>query len=162
MNLSENFTLQELTVTSTGLKNEPNALQQSNLKLLAKNVLQPLRNYLGVAVTVNSGFRSPDVNKAIGGAPTSQHLEGKAADIVAKGRTNEEIIRAIKYLNLPFDQVISEDKGGVKWVHVSHTDGANRGQELVFKDGVYKDVTGSGLFASVVVLLLVGIVLTSK
>ena len=85
-------------------------------------MLQPLRDYYG-AITINSGFRSPEVNKAVGGANTSQHLRGEAADIIIKGVGNDEIWQYIKE-NLPFDQLILEHvkqnnpEGG--WVHVSY------------------------------------------
>lgn len=68
-----------------------------NVKELAQN-LQTLRDYLKAPITVNSGYRSPDHNKAIGGVKNSQHLYGKAADIVVEGRTPKQVATAIKYL----------------------------------------------------------------
>jgi zinc D-Ala-D-Ala carboxypeptidase len=84
MNLSKNFTLAELTKTSTGL---PNALPkhlEGNIQSLVDNVLQPVRDALGVII-VTSCYRSPEVNKAIGGSSTSQHCLGQAADLKFKG-----------------------------------------------------------------------------
>jgi hypothetical protein len=131
MKLSKNFTIAELCRTDTGLFNAPNTDQIMNLKVLCEQVLQPLRDYYG-AVTINSGFRSPAVNKAVGGASTSQHLRGEAADIVIKDVGNDEIWQYIKR-NLPFDQLILEHvrqnnpEGG--WVHVSYAM-RNRRQSL--------------------------------
>ena len=86
MKLTENFRLEEFTVSQVaerhGYKNEPNAKQIENLKLLCVNVLQPLREIIAVPIFINSGFRSFDVNAAVGGKFNSQHLEGKAADFV--------------------------------------------------------------------------------
>lgn len=116
-NLSPNFTLAEMVVTNTGLPNVPNATQVRNLKYLALNILQPLRDAIG-PVKVTSGFRSPAVNAQVGGSPHSQHLQGMAADIVSlAGWTPEEVSRVIIDLGLPFDQLIFE--GG--WVHVSYS-----------------------------------------
>ena len=114
--LSPNFTLNELTVTDTGLPNVPNAQQTRNLGFLVVNILQPLRDAIG-PVKVTSGFRSKAVNAQVGGKPTSQHLLGLAADIISPTEewTPEEITRVIMDLGLPYDQLIFE--GG--WVHVS-------------------------------------------
>jgi len=80
MQLSKNFTLDELTRTDTGLPNNPDSKAIALLKLLALFILQPLRDKYGRLI-VNSGFRSVRINKEINGSPTSQHMEGQAADI---------------------------------------------------------------------------------
>ncbi|RRN78535.1 peptidase M15 [Pseudoxanthomonas sp. SGD-10] len=116
MQLTTNFTLAELTVTSTGLPNQPGAEELSNLRALANHILQPLRDALGKPVIVNSGYRSAAVNRAVGGAATSQHRTGEAADIVVKGMSPEALAREIVRLRLPFDQLIWEPT----WVHVSY------------------------------------------
>jgi hypothetical protein len=122
MKLTANFTLAEMCKTNSGLPNIPNTDQIMNLKVLCEQVLQPLRDYYG-AVTINSGFRSFEVNKAVGGASTSQHLRGEAADIVIKGVDNDEIWQYIKE-NLPFDQLILEyvpqNNPENGWIHVSY------------------------------------------
>lgn len=117
MRLSANFELAELTVTSTGLSNTPNGHEIAELQALTRNVLQPLRDALGLPIFVSSGFRSARVNKAVGGASTSQHRLGQAADITVRGMTSREVCERIVALGLPFDQLIEEFG---RWVHVSH------------------------------------------
>src|SRR5690606_317319 len=116
MQLSRNFTLAELCTTGTGLRNEPGAAEVAGLQALCRHILQPLRDALGKPVTVNSGFRSAAVNKAVGGAASSQHRTGEAADIAVKGMPPEALARRIVALGLPFDQLIWEPS----WVHVSY------------------------------------------
>ena len=79
--LTPHFTLEELTVTKSGLSNIPNIEQINQLRILCRDILEPLRDYVGSSIIVDSGFRSPYVNKAVGGVITSQHLRGQAADI---------------------------------------------------------------------------------
>jgi hypothetical protein len=127
--VTKNFTLQELTATKTGL---PNALPkhlEPNLRALAENVLQPTRDALG-AVKVTSAYRSPAVNSKVGGAKTSQHVQGQAADLKFDGG-NDVLFHWIKD-NLEFDQLIWEfgtDKEPA-WVHVSYVSSRNRKQVL--------------------------------
>ena len=127
MNLTTNFTLEELTKSETALrKNMPNVPTEAditNLKLLADNVLQPLRDHYGVGIKVNSGYRSPDVNAAVGGSRTSDHCKGQAADIEIPGIANAVLAQYIKD-SLQYTQLILEfytpgipDSG---WVHVSY------------------------------------------
>jgi len=117
MQLTANFTLAELTATSTGLPNVPTPTEEANLRALAEKVLQPLRVALGRPVLVNSGFRSAAVNQAVGGTASSQHRLGQAADIHVAGMTSAEVAREIVRLGLPFDQLIEEFG---RWVHVSY------------------------------------------
>jgi uncharacterized protein YcbK (DUF882 family) len=127
MNLSANFTLNELTKSESalrkGLDNTPNESVVTSLKLLAENVLQPIRMHYNTSVKVNSGYRSPEVNSSVGGSKTSDHCKGQAADIEIAGIANGELA---KYIcdNLKYTQVILEfytqgvpDSG---WVHVSY------------------------------------------
>jgi len=127
--LSKNFTLDELTVTSTGLPNKPTEAEAANLQALVTNVLQPLRDLYGKPIKVNSGYRSVAVNRAIGGASTSQHSKGEAADLDAAD--NASLFLLIRQF-LPFDQLIWE--GGTDtqpdWVHVSYRATGNRKQVL--------------------------------
>lgn len=120
--LGKNFVLAEFVRTTTGFDNVPSELEVAHLKLLVTNVLQPLRDYLARPVRISSGYRSAAVNDAVGGSATSQHRTGQAADIEVDGVTNKEIIEAIRYLGLPFDQLIDEDVKGERWVHVSYSD----------------------------------------
>ncbi len=136
MQLSKNFSLEELTFSRValrlGLDNTPEDDQIESLRSLALSVLQPLRDNSGI-ITVNSGYRSPEVNKADHGAPNSQHMRGQAADIESPQQTNHALASFIKN-NLEFDELILEcytpgvpDSG---WVHVSYHQGQNRGNIL--------------------------------
>ena len=138
--LTKNFTLEELTKTSKPYPNVPSSVQIKNLTDLAVYILQPIRDYVKKAVIVNSAFRSPEVNKAVGGATTSQHLEGKAADIVIPGYSNQDIIDIIYRLGLPFDQVIDEKLQGAEWVHVSYNGSKGRKQWLTARDGATQPI----------------------
>lgn len=120
MKLSENFNLDELTRSSTadrlGLDNTPSEEVVKNLERLAKTILQPLREYLGRPVTINSAYRSPRVNASVGGSPRSQHMLGEAADIRVANMPVTELVETIKDLGLPYHQLINEFDS---WVHVS-------------------------------------------
>lgn len=122
MNIGKHFTLEELTVSETaarkGIDNTPNASVIASLTELATHILDPLREKLGVPVLVTSGYRSVELNKAIGGAGTSQHCKGEAADIHVNGMTIRELATAIRSFNLPYDQLIEEFGS---WVHVSYS-----------------------------------------
>lgn len=117
MNLSPNFTLAELTRTDTGIPNTPTQAEIEHLRLLTERILQPLRDALGVPVSVSSGYRGERVNLAVGGTATSQHRLGQAADISARGISAPELAQRIVDLQLPFDQLIQEFG---RWVHVSY------------------------------------------
>ena len=132
MNLSKNFTLEELTVTKSGLANKPNLEQVGRLTDLCVNVLQPLRELYGNSITINSGFRSEAVNQAIGGAATSQHCKGEAAD--CDTADNAKLFRIIRE-HLMFDQLIWEGGDNIQpaWVHVSFHKEHNRGEVLKMK-----------------------------
>ena len=127
MNLSPNFTLEEMLKSEYalrhGIKNEPNEEQLQNLIQLAQKVLQPVRDAFKKGVKVNSGLRVPELNRAVGGSPTSDHTRGQAADIEIPGVSNYALAKWILE-NLDFTQVILEfytqgvpDSG---WVHVSY------------------------------------------
>jgi len=124
--LSANFSLKELTKSETatrlGLNNTPNDTALTNLKVLCEKVLQPVRDHYG-KVTVNSAYRSPESNAAVGGSKTSDHCKGMAADIEVVGVANGDLAQYIKD-NFKFTQLILEfytqgipDSG---WVHVSY------------------------------------------
>ena len=137
MKLTTNFTLSEMTKSDTALRldmdNTPNAVQVENLKTLCEKVLQPVRDHFGKGVKVNSGFRHPQVNAAVGGSKTSDHCKGMAADIEIPGVANGDLAQWIVD-NLEFRQVILEfytpgvpDSG---WVHVSFNPEDNKKQVL--------------------------------
>ena len=117
MNLTKNFTLDELTHTDhRELDNTPNALEVENLQRLA-HFLEAVRSALGdKTVIVNSAFRSALVNAAVGSKPSSQHTSGCAADIRVPGMTPDEVVKAIMLSGLDYDQLIREFD---RWTHVS-------------------------------------------
>ena len=137
MNLSANFTLKELTKSDTatrlGLENSPDEATIENLKLLCQEVLQPIRDHFGKSVTVNSGFRSPESNAAVGGSKTSDHCLGRAADIEIDGIPNPELAQWIMD-NLDYTQLILEfytqGQPNSGWVHVSYDPNNIKMQEL--------------------------------
>lgn len=137
MNLTENFTLHEMTKSETalrlGLANDPGTAAIQSLTLLCQKVLQPVRDHYQRGVKVNSGFRDPYVNAKVGGSATSDHCKGMAADIEIPGVPNAELAQWIAD-NLEFKQVILEfytlgvpDSG---WVHVSYDPADLRCQAL--------------------------------
>jgi len=119
MNLSPNFTLEEMTVSETaarhGIDNMPDNDALMNLRRLAL-FLEEVRTVLGVPLRINSAFRSVEANRLVGGKSTSQHCRGVAADIRVKGMTPDQVVRAIIKAKLPYDQVIREFDS---WTHVS-------------------------------------------
>ena len=111
------------TAMRRGLDNTPNGEQLANMKLLAEKVFEPLREWVGGPIRINSFFRGPELNTAIGGSSKSQHCKGQAVDIDDGGckKTNAEMYAWIKE-NLNFDQMIWEfgDDKNPNWVHVSY------------------------------------------
>lgn len=135
MQLTKNFTLEELTRSSKAkalrIDNSPNPEQLANLKALAENILQPLRDALGFPINITSGLRVPALNAAVGGSKTSQHTKGEAVDIKVSGR-NKVIFDWIVN-NLDYDQIIWEfgTDAEPNWVHVSYKKNeVNRNQKL--------------------------------
>lgn len=130
MTLTKNFTLEELTRSATARKQgidntATDPLIRSALLHLAVNILQPLRNAIGKPLKINSGYRCPDLNKAVGGVPTSQHTKGEAADVAAADPL--ALAQQAKDMELPFDQMIIYPT----FVHFSHKrNGQQRGQIL--------------------------------
>lgn len=136
MKLSENFTLYELTRTDTGLTHIPNDTEQAFLKLLAVYILQPLRVEVG-QIKITSGFRSPDVNKAVGGGRSSQHLQGQAADLRPVYVHPLTLYRWIVDVSgLDYGQcIIYPDKG---FIHISLPRlGVDNCEALIYSDGKY-------------------------
>ena len=132
MNLTEHFTLEELTITDhREFDNTPNASETANLTRLA-NFLEQVKEAVGnKPVMVNSAFRSAQVNAAVGSKDTSQHRVGCAADIRVPGMTPDQVVKAIIAAGLPYDQLIREFD---RWTHASITNdpkGKPRGQVLI-------------------------------
>ncbi len=126
--MTNNFTLAELTRTSSTYPNKPSTLEKIALKQLAVKVLQPLRDAYGKPITVNSGYRSPLVNKSVGGVPTSQHIKGEAADITGGSKQENKVLFDLIKNTLDFDQLINEHD--YSWIHVSYKTKGNRKQIL--------------------------------
>ena len=149
MRLSKNFTLKELIASDTalrlGIDNTPSKEGIWKLTLLATNLLQPIRNELG-PLRVTSGYRSPELNKAIGGSTKSQHCKCQAVDLQFVKRNkidNIKIFVTLMSLQLEFDQCILEFGDATEyinpdypaWIHLSYKITDNRNQTLV----AYKD-----------------------
>jgi hypothetical protein len=119
MKLSPNFSLQELTFSQVasrrGLDNTPSEKVKDNLERLAF-FLEQVRKLFNKPLLISSGYRSREVNEAVGGSKTSQHCEGCAADFNVKGVSPNAVVRAIVDANIPYDQVILEFDS---WVHIS-------------------------------------------
>ena len=126
-----------------GISNKPNEEQVENMKLLAEKVFEPLREWVGCPIRVNSMFRSLELNTALKGSKTSSHMKGEAMDITSMAcgkencKSNLDMFHWIKD-NLEFDQLIWEFGSEPKWLHVSYNKDNNRKQVLVTKKrGVY-------------------------
>lgn len=124
MKLSKHFNLDEFVKSATairlGIDNTPDEKSLENIQLLVSNILEPLRVHYGRPIIITSGYRCPKLNKAVGGAASSQHATGQAVDIrsVSDSREdNKELFDMIREMNLPFDQLI--DEFGYDWIHVS-------------------------------------------
>lgn len=119
MKLTQNFSLQELTVSEIGerrgLDNTPNATEVANLVRTAE-LLEQVRSLVNKPIIVNSAFRSKAVNDAVGSRDTSQHRIGCAADIRVHGMTPKQVVQACIDANIPFDQIIEEFGS---WTHIS-------------------------------------------
>lgn len=139
MNLSKYFTVSELSRSEAaarkGVDNTPTPEALEALKALCVNVLDPLRIAMGKPIRVNSGYRGPEANKAVGGSATSQHCKGEAADIEIDGFDNKKLAEKIIELKLPFDQLILEfykpGDPNSGWVHVSHKRGGKQRGEVL-------------------------------
>ena len=129
MKLSKDFILQEFVATKTGINNQLTSEALANIEFLVKNLLQPLRNAFGKPIKITSGYRSVEVNKAVGGSKTSQHTKGEAVDMVSND--NKHLFELIKN-NFNFDQLIWEYGTDEQpaWVHVSLKKTGNRKQVM--------------------------------
>lgn len=139
MNLSKNFTLEELIRSATairlGLDNQPSAVQITNLTRLVTDVLQPLRDAWKQPIVVSSGFRCPVLNKVVGGVANSQHLVGEAVDIHTLGDApadNQALFATAVCLVrdgiIEVGQLI--DEYGYNWIHISLPNQTYRNQVL--------------------------------
>lgn len=138
MKISEHISYREAiksnTATRLNIKNEPNDYEVTNMVGVAVNVFEPLREYVGGPIKINSMFRCEELNRAIGGSSRSQHCEGRAIDLddTFRHKTNAEMFEFIRK-NLSFDQLIWEfgDDNNPDWVHVSYiSKDENRGRVM--------------------------------
>ena len=154
MKLSKNLSLKEATKSNTatrlGIKNEPEQWEINNLRAIAENIFQPVRDHFGVPIGISSGYRCKELNTAIGGSKYSQHMIGEALDIDADiyGKvTNAEIFNYIKN-NLEWDQMIWEfgDDEEPNWVHVSYKEAGQNRKQL---RRAYRDEKGRVYYKSI-------------
>lgn len=131
------FSIEELCASDTAerkkIDNTPNADARLRMQRLIEQLLDPIRASWGAPITVNSGYRSPALNRAVGGVPSSQHVKGEAADITVGStadnkRLFDKIVELQKAGRIAFDQLI--DESGYRWVHISYRSGNNRNQIL--------------------------------
>jgi putative chitinase len=139
MQLTQHFNLKEFTRSETamrkGIDNTPNAVHANNLKLVCEKILEPVRNHFGKPVRINSGYRGPALNAAVGGSSKSQHCNGEAVDFEIDGLANPELAKWVSE-NCEFDQIILEfydPKEGPNsgWVHASYSSSGNNRKQLL-------------------------------
>tara|TARA_R100000664_G_scaffold27730_1_gene38623 strand:+ start:62 stop:523 length:462 start_codon:yes stop_codon:yes gene_type:complete len=126
-NISEHISYKEATRSNTalrrGIENIPDVEELENMKLIAEKIFEPLRKWVGGPIKINSFYRSPELNVAIGGSKKSQHCHGQAIDIddTFGYRSNASMFKYIRY-NMDYDQMIWEfgDEKNPAWVHVSY------------------------------------------
>ena len=142
MRLSKNFVLSEITRSNTatrlGINNEPSKKHLSNMQVLITELIQPMRDAIG-PIRISSGYRSPQLNRAIGGSSKSQHCKGEALDLQFwkdGSMCNQEIYHWVLKSGLQFDQMINEFD--FAWIHISFKEKNNRNQVLE----AYKDKDG--------------------
>lgn len=131
-NISEHISYLEATNSPTALKlginNNPDEVTLQRMKLVAKECFEKVRAFYGKPIKVNSFYRSPELNKAVKGSKTSQHVKGEAIDLSAGSKEQNKILFDWMRLNLDYDQLILEN-GGI-WIHVSYKSKGNRKQVL--------------------------------
>lgn len=137
--VSKHITLEEATTSSTalrnGINNQPDSVTFERMKLVAEKCFEPLREWYGKPIKVNSFYRSQLLNVKVGGSATSQHVKGEAIDL--SGGSREENKKLFEWCksNLEFDQLLWEygNESGPDWVHISYKAKGNRKQILVVK-----------------------------
>lgn len=139
MKITNNFTLKELTHSTTavakGIKNNPGEEETENLIILANKLLQPLRDLYGKPLMVTSGYRNPQLNKLVGGVPTSQHTKGEAADLMPSGNDPRNLMNLLINSNLDWDQAILYEDGRNRFLHVSYTSSRKNRKMILYSKG---------------------------
>jgi zinc D-Ala-D-Ala carboxypeptidase len=148
MKLSDHFSLQELTKSSTaerrGIANEPDDEAVENLIMVCDTILEPVREQYGIPFIPNSGFRCLELNRAIGSSDRSQHTTGEAVDFEVPSISNKEVALWVKE-NCKFDQLIlefyKEGDPASGWVHCSYViEGENRESARIFDGKTWSDL----------------------
>jgi hypothetical protein len=133
--ISKHITFSEATYSETAVKkgifNEPDPTQLGNMVTVAMMCFEPLREWYGKPIKINSFFRSDALNKAVGGSKTSQHCKGEAIDMSAGSKEENKKIFDWCKANLIYDQLINEYD--YTWVHISYSKAGNRNQTLIVK-----------------------------
>ncbi|MBQ8078006.1 MAG: hypothetical protein IJ235_06460 [Eubacterium sp.] len=142
------FTIDELCASDTakrrGVDNTPTPTVRAKLQALIDNVLDPARREYGSYILVNSGYRSPALNAAVGGVSNSQHLTGEAADITTGSIDNDRRLFAILVAQGNYDQLIWEKPKNSLWIHVSYSaTGLQRRQILAYNGSSYTNITNN-------------------
>jgi hypothetical protein len=137
--ISKHISYKEATHSETakakGIDNTPNDVQLASMKLVAEKCFEPLREWYGKPITINSFYRSPALNKAVKGAKNSDHVKGMAIDLDAGSNSENLILFNWLKDNVEFKQLIHEygDKSGPEWVHISYDPKDLRTQLLYIK-----------------------------
>lgn len=133
MKISKHITIDEATLSPTalrlGIDNTPNEDVLINMKLVAERCFEPIREWYGKPIKVNSFYRCEALNKAVKGSATSQHVDGKAIDITTGTKAGNKLIYDWAKENIIFDQLINEYD--YSWVHISYNKNNNRNQILI-------------------------------
>lgn len=133
--ISKHISFDEATNSPTalrlGIKNEPNEAELQSMKVVAEKCFEPLREWYGKPIKINSFFRCSDLNKKVGGSVTSQHCKGEAIDLTAGSKDENKKLFEWAKDNLIYDQLINEYD--YSWVHISFKVGNNRNQILIIK-----------------------------
>lgn len=143
--LSPHFKLSELCVTNNKLYKQKNLEYGRTIKTRLEDLadfLEKVRDVCGCPLLVTSGVRCPELNAAVGGAKTSQHLSGHAADFIPQGKeTIQSVFCRIYDSHLIYDQLILEESGGKIWIHISHKNMNDRRQALYYNGKKYVPYT---------------------
>ena len=143
--LTPHFTLEEMVHTSnTKFKKQNLEYGKKNINKLKTQAefLETVRDLLGCALVVTSGARCPELNKAVGGVPTSQHLLCEATDVIPTKMSVPEAFQMIYQSGLSYDQMILEQAGGKSWLHLSNRGLLNRREALTYNGHKYTKYTG--------------------
>lgn len=136
-----NFSMSELIHSDTAIRHNINNMPDINsldsMLALIVYCLQPIREKLGKPMIISSGYRNSQVNRLVGGSPTSEHLKGMAADFTVKGMSVADIVSFIQKCGIKYTQLIEEHSKDAVWVHISYNPKNLRCENLRYKNGLY-------------------------